>query len=200
LSIISKFIATVDYEQRTFSLVRQGQLDPEGWKTLYRANPDSRDRGEPLFSGGVEIPLRTTSSGFLSGEVKLEGIEKPQNFIIDTGASISVVSEKLAALEEMAGYHQSTRLRVFGAAGIADDVKTVTIPSVILGTLTRKQVNAAVLDLEPVNETSGFTQDGILGGNFLRHFRVSFDFQRGVIRLEPLSRTARTGEPRPEKP
>ena len=134
----------------------------------------------------MEIPLRTTSSGFLSGEVRLEGIEKPQNFIIDTGASISVVSEKLAELEEMANYMTPTRMRVFGAAGVAEDVKTILLPRVMLGAFTREQINAAVLDLEPVNETSGFTQDGILGGNFLRHFRISFDFRRGVIRLEPL--------------
>jgi len=69
------------------------------------------------------------------------------------------------------------------------------LPRVMLGTFTRQQVNVAVLDLEPVNETSGFIQDGILGGNFLRHFRVSFDFRRGVIRLEPLNQTARSATP-----
>jgi hypothetical protein len=41
--------------------------------------------------------------------------------------------------------------------------------------------------LEPVNETAGFTQNGILGGNFFRQFRVSFDFQRAVIRLQLLN-------------
>jgi hypothetical protein len=39
--------------------------------------------------------------------------------------------------------------------------------------------------MEPINETSGFEQTGILGGNVLRHFRVTFDFERMVIRLEP---------------
>jgi hypothetical protein len=52
--------------------------------------------------------------------------------------------------------------------------------------LMRENIRAAVLDLEPLNETAGFTQDGILGANFLNHYRVDFDFQRGVIRLEPL--------------
>jgi len=75
---------------------------------------------------------------------------------------------------------------VFGAAGIAEDVKTALLPRVVIGTYSREKVPAAVLDLEPVNETAGFQQSGILGGNFLRHFRVVFDFQRGVVRLEPL--------------
>jgi len=43
-----------------------------------------------------------------------------------------------------------------------------------------------VLDLDPVNETAGFLQSGILGGNFLRHYRVTFDFERGIVRFEPL--------------
>jgi hypothetical protein len=62
----------------------------------------------------------------------------------------------------------------------------------------REKISAAVLDLDPVNETAGFTQNGILGGNFLRHFRVSFDFRRGIIRLEPLNKTAKGTDPKLE--
>jgi predicted aspartyl protease/Flp pilus assembly protein TadD len=194
LSMISKFITAVDYGERTFTLMRQRQ---SGSLDLLQAPPaaDLPPTLNSLAAKAVEIPLRTTSSGFLSGEVHLEGLEKPLNFIIDTGASISVVSEKLAALEELSSYLTSNRMRVFGAAGVAEDVKTMLLPSVMLGTFTREQVNVAVLDLESVNETAGFVQDGILGGNFLRYFRVSFDFRRGVIRLEPLHRTARSAKP-----
>ncbi len=193
LSMISKFVTAVDYGERTFTLVRHRQ---SGSLDLLNTPPaaDQPPALNSLTTRVVEIPLRTTSSGFLSGEVYLEGIEKPLNFIIDTGASISVVSEKLAALEEMSNYLTPTRMRVFGAAGVAEDVKTMLLPSVVLGTFTREQVNVAVLDLESVNETAGFIQDGILGGNFLKHFRVSFDFRRGVIRLEPINQTARSAK------
>lgn len=193
LSMISKFLTAVDYGERTFTLVRHRQ---SGSLDLLQTPPaaDLTATLNPLTPKAVEIPLRTTSSGFLSGEVYLEGIEKPLNFIIDTGASISVVSEKLAALEELSNYLTPNRLRVFGAAGIAEDVKTMLLPRVMLGTFTREQVSVAVLDLESVNETAGFLQDGILGGNFLRHFRVSFDFRRGVIRLEPHNQTARSSD------
>jgi predicted aspartyl protease len=139
----------------------------------------------------VDIPLRSTSSGFLSGEVRIEGVDKTWNFIIDTGASISVISDKLASLEAISAYEQAEKMRVYGAAGIAENVKTLMLPSVTLGSLEKKKISAAVLDLEPVNETSGFRQSGILGSNFLHHFRVSFDFQRGMIRLEPLDQTAK---------
>lgn len=190
LSVISKFIASVDYGENIFMLRRPSEANNQDlWGVAI-----SKNSVQPLAPGVLEIPLRTTSSGFLSGEVYLEGIERPLNFIIDTGASVSVVSEKLASEEVLSGYFLPTRLRIYGAAGIADDVKSLILPKVTLGTLIRERVSAAVLDLEPVNETAGFTQDGILGGNFLRHFRVSFDFQRGLIRLEPLGQNAKGRE------
>ena len=196
LSVIAKFIASLDYGENVFMLRRPSEANA---KDLWGV-PISRNGALPIAPGVLEIPLRTTASGFLSGEVHLEGIDKPLNFIVDTGASVSVVSERLAKEEDLENYLEPTRLRIYGAAGIADDVKSLLLPKVMLGTFTREQISAAVLDLEPVNETAGFTQMGILGGNYLRHFRVSFDFQRGLIRLEPLGQKAKgTDAARPEE-
>jgi hypothetical protein len=68
------------------------------------------------------------------------------------------------------------------------------LPKLSVGPSKLEKINAAVLDMEPVNETAGFTQSGILGGNFLRHFRIYFDFARGAMRLEPLSDKPRPAE------
>jgi tetratricopeptide (TPR) repeat protein len=189
LSVISKFLASVDYGERIFTLQRPLDSDDSN-----QSRPDSTPLAVTVPSDTVEIPVRTTSSGFLSGEVRLEGIDKPLNFIVDTGASVSVVSERLVAEEDLTTYIAPVRMRVYGAAGIADDVKTVLLPKVMLGSIAREQITAAILDMEPVNETAGFTQNGILGGNFLSHYRVSFDFQRAVIKLEPLKKTAKTSD------
>lgn len=194
LSVISKFITSVDYGENTFMLRRPSTSNA---KDLWGV-PINRNAIQPLAPGVLEIPVRTTSSGFLSGEVHLEGVQRALNFIIDTGASVSVVSERLAMEEDLENYLQPTRLRIYGAAGIADDVKSLMLPKVMLGTFTRERISAAILDLEPVNETAGFTQSGILGGNYLRHFRVSFDFQRGLIRLEPLVKNGKDNT-RPEE-
>ena len=196
LSVISKFIASLDYGENVFTLRRPSEANV---KDLWGV-PISRNAVLPLGPGVLEIPLRTTASGFLSGEVHLEGIEKPLNFIVDTGATVTVVSERLAQEEDLENYLEPTRMRIYGAAGIADDVKSLLLPKVMLGSFTRERISAAVLDMEPVNETAGFTQMGILGGNYLRHFRVSFDFQRGLIRLEPLSQKAKGADvARPEE-
>jgi predicted aspartyl protease/Tfp pilus assembly protein PilF len=187
LSVISKFITSIDYGQLTFTLARNRQAESvDPWSVVYRADSEAA-LALSAKTPGVDIPLRTTSSGFLSGEVRISGVDKIWNFIIDTGASISVVSEELAVAEGMSAFERTERTRVYGAAGISDNVKTLQLPHVSLGTLTKDRINAAVLDLDPVNETAGFRQSGILGGNFLQHFRVSFDFQRGLFRLDPLS-------------
>lgn len=186
LSVIAKFLAAVDYGTQRMSLVRQNQSErlepwtvkrPEGMLSLAPLSPND---------GAVEVPLRSTSSGFLSGEVTLDGFDKSLNFIVDTAASITVISEKLSQEEHLLELLQPSKMRVFGAAGVAEDVKLLQLPRLSLGLSKLEKINAAVLDLEPVNETAGFTQSGILGGNFLRHFRIYFDFARGTMRLEPL--------------
>lgn len=195
LSVVSKYLTSIDYGTRRMSLVRQNQTDQvESWTTVRR--PDTYQMLIPAApnDGSVEVPLRTTSSGFLSGEVGLEGFDKNVNFIIDTAASITVISEKLSQQEQLLELLQPSKMRVFGAAGVAEDVKLLQLPRLSLGLSKLEKINAAVLDLEPVNETAGFTQSGILGGNFLRHFRIYFDFARGAMRLEPLNQRPRSAE------
>ncbi|MCA1591327.1 MAG: aspartyl protease family protein [Acidobacteria bacterium] len=171
LSILSKFLSSVDYGACTLQLLRDDAI------------PAYNPVAPPP---GIEIPIRVTSSGFWSGEIKIEGIEKPVNFIIDTGASISVISEALAAREDMGRFAQKSRIQIYGAAGLTENVQTLMLPAMFLGSHTRKNVPAAVLDLGSINETAGFEQTGIVGGNVLRNFRVTFDFAHGVVRLEPI--------------
>lgn len=195
LSVVSKFLTSIDYGARRMSLLRQHQTEEvEPWTTIRR--PENIQTLIPVVpnDGAFEVPLRTTSSGFLSGEVGLDGFSKNVNFIIDTAASITVISEKLSQEEQLLDLLQPSKMRVFGAAGVTEDVKLLQLPQLSLGLSKLEKINAAVLDLEPVNETAGFTQAGILGGNFLRHFRIYFDFARGAMRLEPLNQKPKSVE------
>lgn len=184
LSVISKYIATVDYDSGKFTLARGHGNDTE----ISLQSGIKAQRGGPTTpqAARFDIPLRVTSSGFLSGEVRLEGIDKPLNFIIDTGADISVISDALFKAEDFGNTARGARIPIYGAAGVTDSVMTLYLSRVSVGAHVREGIEAAVLDLEPINETSGFDQAGILGANFLRHFRVVFDFQRSVMRLEKI--------------
>ena len=182
IAAISRLVASVDYGTNRLTLARPRSNDAETSATRPANSADSDISQRP----GINIAVRTTASGFLSGEVNIDGINKPLNFIIDTGATVTVLSEKAASVEEAQQFIKQEKMKVFGAAGVADNVKIAALPRVAIGSYSRSGIDAAVLDLEPVNETSGFLQSGILGGNFLRHFRVIFDFGRSVVRFEPL--------------
>jgi tetratricopeptide (TPR) repeat protein len=187
IAALGRLLTTVDYGSRRMTLARQHGSDADPAQL-------ADGQGKPVSAEsvsaqpGTNLSVRTTASGFLSGEIFIEGINKPLNFIIDTGATVTVMSEKLAAMEEAQGFIKPSRMRVFGAAGVADDVRIALLPKILVGAYSREKIDAAVLDLDPVNETAGFLQSGILGGNFLRFYRIVFDFGRGMVRLEPLEK------------
>ena len=171
LSLISKFLTTVDYGNATFTLTKKDQLSNDGFE---------KDE--------IALPLRLTSSGFLSGEVNLPGIEAPLNFIVDTGASISVISNELANTEEMSRFSIEEKMRVVGAAGITENVASFMLPKVSFGKHTRESIKAISLNLGIINEASGFQQAGILGGNFLKNYSLTFDFQKSKVIFVPINK------------
>jgi hypothetical protein len=64
-------------------------------------------------------------------------------------------------------------------------VTALNLPRLLFGLHSQEKIQAAVLDLESINESSGFEQSGILGGNFLKNYRLTFDFVNVKIVLEP---------------
>ena len=170
LALISKYLATVDYGTRTFSLTRK-----------------EMDTRELLPESEVSLPLRLTSSGFLSGEVELEGMEDPLSFIVDTGASVSVISERVARSEAISRFVRSEKMRVIGSAGVTDGALTFSLPRVSFGRHSRQGIKAVALDLDLINEASGFEQAGILGGNFLKNYSLTFDFKNSKVTFVPIA-------------
>jgi len=175
ISLISKFLTTVDYGNHVFSLVRQEKKE----------NKKNETDAIPASADGLSIPLRITTSGFLSGEVKIDSVPDALNFIIDTGASVSVVSSVTTKYYQLNRFAEPTILRVFGAAGVTENVTALSLPRLDFGLHSQEKIQAAVLDLEAINESSGFEQSGILGGNFLKNYRLTFDFVTAKIVLEP---------------
>lgn len=164
LALISKFLTTIDYGAKTFALTRRGN-----------------DQKDFLDNVGLSLPLRLTSSGFLSGEVQLQGIESPLNFIVDTGASVSVISDHVAKEDGLLAFAGDEKLRVIGSAGVTNDVRTFKLPKVTIGKHSETDITAVALDLDVINEASGFEQAGILGGNFLKNYRMTFDFKNSKV-------------------
>ena len=175
LSVLSNFKISVDYEHRTFEVRAKDTITP------------------PATDQDVVVPYRMTNGGMMSVPVDI-GKEVPLNFIVDTGASSTVVSRR--AYEKFnleTKQHKGVGVRVVGAGGITENVPVVVLDRLqIVGSQSMQDyVRAIVLDLDPINETAGFEQGGIIGSDVLRLFRVEFDFDKGTVLLRP--NTKRTG-------
>jgi predicted aspartyl protease/Tfp pilus assembly protein PilF len=182
LSLLSKFLTTIDFENMTFVMSRRDGDD--------NAVQMARPKDEKQFVS----TLRLTPSGFLSGEVTLPGIELPLNFIVDTGAELSVISTELAGREGVKQFQGKQTMRVVGAAGVTEGVPLFRLPSVSFGNHSMEDVRAIALNLSVINENAGFEQSGILGGNFLKHYRLTFDFQNYTLSFSPIKRNVTSKE------
>jgi len=182
LALITKFITTIDFGNTTVTMSRRRNSNNDG------AVP------RPLGENEFISYLRLTPSGFLSGEVTLPGIDLPLNFIVDTGAELSVISTELAEREGMKQFERDTKMRVIGAAGVTEGVPLFHLPSVSFGKHSLEDVRAIALNLSVINENAGFEQSGILGGNFLRHYRLTFDFQNYTLSFSPIIKPAAAKE------
>jgi tetratricopeptide (TPR) repeat protein len=168
LAIISQFLTTLDYQSKTFTMEKRDD-------TVARKFAENE----------VILPLRLTTSGFLSGEIFIQGLEVPVYFIVDTGASISVISSQLAATEELSKFVTNDVMRIVGAGGVLDDVPSFLLPKITFGKHSRDNISAIALNLDLINENSGFAQAGILGGNFLKNYKLTFDFKDSKIAFLP---------------
>ena len=170
LSLLSKFLTTIDYGNQTFSLIKR---DVAG-KVDFTENKD------------ISLPFRRTTNGFLSNEIQLEGVEGSWNFIVDTSAGMSIISDKFAELIEIGRFLREEKIRVIGAGGTIDGIQSYLLPPIILGDHSSERITAIALNMDSINENSGFLQSGILGSNFLKNFRLTFDFKDSKVIFTPL--------------
>lgn len=202
LSVLANYAVTLDYQAKQMTLDRS-PIREEAQQSVQQpaqqsgrpdvANPSDAARTDTPIIGdiisGFEIPIRSTSGGLASAETHLPNLSRPLNFIIDTGATTSVVSKAAVRRHSLEGLKiKGETIRVIGAAGIEDGVELLGLSALTVNGLKKSDSRAVILSLEAVNETSGFEQHGILGGDYLEHFRVSLDLRRYQFKLTPQSK------------
>ena len=74
---------------------------------------------------------------------------------------------------------------MIGSAGVTENVESFTLPKISFGDHSRLSITAIALDLEIINDASGFEQSGILGGNFFLDYRMTFDFKNSRLIFAP---------------
>jgi predicted aspartyl protease/Tfp pilus assembly protein PilF len=169
LSILSHFLTQLDYKENVMRL-------------------DGASEGEGSFAAIPEatvIPFRRTQNGLISIETEVNGSQRI-NAILDSGASSTVISAAAVERFNLRDHIiKGQTVQVFGAAGVANDVELLFLRHCRVADIQQSNMRALVLDFGAINETSGFEQSGILGGDFLRNFRVTIDFSRALLAFQP---------------
>ncbi len=174
LSTLADFHLTLDYPQRMLGL-RYAPRDvalKEG--TAAMADPNT-----------TEMPFRLTESGLISLETQLDD-GYLLNFILDSGASASVIDQSVVERHTwQSKIAPDQSVRIVGAAGASEKVPLLRIHTLRVYDLLQHNLQLPVIDMRRLNESSGFEQSGILGGDFLVNCRIEIDFRRQRITFVP---------------
>lgn len=137
---------------------------------------------EPTATKPGEIPFEVAGPGGMAIVVPVHINGKgPYNFVVDTGATFTSVD---AALADELGLQAKPGAIGFGSGvGGSGSMRIVEIDSLEVGSASAKDVTAAVLDLSGFKKT-GVDVNGLLGLNFLKNYRATFDFERSVLSLD----------------
>ena len=139
-------------------------------KPLAQPRPPRRQAREE-----VSIPLFRNGGAWLA-DVTVND-ERRARFLVDTGASISVVSPELARTLRIERDPDAPLLKLHTLAGVIT-APIATIPSLSVGGLEAVRVKAVIYDIGP-------GVDGILGNSFLDRYQVTVDAAGGRLLLRP---------------
>jgi predicted aspartyl protease len=105
----------------------------------------------------------------------------PYAFMLDTGAVQTLISVQLAdslAIEEQA-------IEGVEAIGVGGKVSILlsTLQSLAVGNAVLERLSVMVADLRTLSKVIGTTIEGVLGHDYLKHFRVTIDYHQKTLCL-----------------
>jgi predicted aspartyl protease len=127
---------------------------------------DDMDSRIPFIKKGHQILVK----------LKINQSREDYTFILDTGA-LTMVSERLS---KRLSLPEGIEIDASGTGGNTRSINLVKLNSVVVGGMEVKNCAAGVIDFSSIFP---HTIDGILGSNFLQHFKVTIDFQKHELTL-----------------
>jgi hypothetical protein len=135
----------------------------------------------------VELPARSISN-YLIVETRWDK-KGPYHFLIDTGASVTLVSPELAARysDTSAPPIPESQVCVKSADGGTTLLPAVTLRRLFLGQARFERVPALVYDCRALSAHFGMKIDGVLGFPLFRDTLLTLDYPRSRVLLVPNS-------------
>lgn len=130
-------------------------------------------------SKGIPFRLADEKKPLILIEVSIND-QGPFSFVLDTGATMSVLSPETAHKLGLDSGREDTAY----AAGGQVQVSLIELKSLRVGGTEVKNLKAAIMDLTNLKKVIGDI-DGVIGYSFLSKFRVVINYPEKMISFEP---------------
>ena len=128
----------------------------------------------------LRLPLRVHRLAMVRGMLNST---RPTYFVIDTGGEVISISAETAGHFANGGYRKIP-LKVYGTSGWDRDAFLLPGMSLNFDQIEYKNMPLVVLNLRAPSVLLGFQLGGIVGHNFLSHYRVALDMNASELRLQ----------------
>lgn len=161
-----------------FLLVFAAGWGMNGLTRDWRIRQPSLVRQEIIQGTASVVDITQTPEGTWTLQVSINGTRG--RFLLDTGASISFVSDQFAKKAKVGLTQErrpinTTNGRIEAAIAVAN--------SMMVGNLEKKDALLAVINFENFNSPGITHLDGILGLDFWGNFLIEIDFPKALLRL-----------------
>jgi hypothetical protein len=137
-------------------------------------------RDIPVGENDLRLPLRVHRLAMVRG--MLNDI-RPTYFVVDTGGEVISISAETAGHFGKSAYRRIP-LKVYGTSGWDRDAFLLPGMNLNFDQIEYKNMPLVVLNLRAPSVLLGFQLGGIVGHNFLSHYKVALDTERSELRLQ----------------
>jgi predicted aspartyl protease len=161
-------------------------MGPCSWRERIskRENQETQHMSQ-MFADGVPFSLAGGANPLILVPTYVNEAG-PYTFILDTGASQSLLSPELASI---LGIQPESDLEAVGAGGPVK-ISLARLNSISVGGARQERIQVGIThELERIATAIQAKVDGDLGFNFMKDFRVTLDYKRSILRLVPASQS-----------
>jgi tetratricopeptide (TPR) repeat protein len=131
-------------------------------------------------SDSLRLPMRVHRLAMVRGMLNST---RPTYFVVDTGGEVISISAATAGHFNQGAYRKIP-LKVYGTSGWDRDAFLLPGMNLNFDQIEYKNMPLVVLNLRAPSVLLGFELGGIVGHNFLSHYRVALDMNRSELRLQ----------------
>ena len=134
----------------------------------------------PEEAGDLRLPMRVHRLAMVRGMLNST---RPTYFVVDTGGEVISISSATAGYFNQGAYRKIP-LKVYGTSGWDRDAFLLPGMDLNFDQIEYKNMPLVVLNLRAPSVLLGFQLGGIVGHNFLSHYKVAMDMERSELRLQ----------------